>query len=96
MNCIGSFGLTSNIKTHVFSYPSTLRDDERPLKSLLDLLCKDKFDYKPYTVVLLSTLINLCLNFDHVYQYIARLPSPSYMHAHYFEWMDHYLIDFNA
>lgn len=42
MNSAGSFCLTTSLKNHVFSYPSTLINDGKPLKSLLDLLCKDK------------------------------------------------------
>lgn len=40
MNSEGSFALTTNIHGHAFSYPSTLRGEDRPMRSLLDLMCK--------------------------------------------------------
>jgi hypothetical protein len=84
MNSVGEFCLTNNIKAHIFSYPSTLKNDGKPLKSLLDLLCKDKFDYKPYTLMGINLIVNICLTVDKVFEYMIRLPSPTYLYAHYF------------
>ena len=96
MNGEGSFALTTNIRTQVFSYPSIIRGEDRPLRSLLDLLCKERLEYKAYNIVLMHLITTLCVTFDHVFQHMARLPPPSYFHAHYFEWMEQWLIEFNS
>lgn len=84
MNGEGSFALTTNVRVQVFSYPSAIRGEDKPTRSLLDLLCKDRLDYKPFNIVLMNLVMNLCSLFDHVFQHIARLPAPGYYHAHYF------------
>lgn len=96
MNSEGSFALVSNVKAPIFSYPSTLRIEERPLRSLLDLLCKEKIEYKPYSICLMQLVLELCIQQDHIFQYMIKLPPPTYMEAHYFEWMQRWIIEFNS